>query len=75
MRWNNLYCGAAIAALLSTPALAQTPPQSAADQATVEDVIVTSRRREEQIQEAPASIVNATRYFPRAGTARHPATI
>ncbi|MEQ7154557.1 TonB-dependent receptor [Brevundimonas aurifodinae] len=57
MRLNSLYCGAALAALLSTPALAQTPPRSAGDQAsTVEDVIVTSRRREEQIQEVPASV-------------------
>ena len=54
-----LLCGAAIAGLMATPAAAQSasaPSSQAVDDATVSELIVTSRRREERVQDVPAAV-------------------
>lgn len=58
-RKDALRCGAALAALLAShiaaPALAQTAPERTTA-AELEQVIVTARRREENLQDVPAAV-------------------
>jgi iron complex outermembrane receptor protein len=54
-----LLASAGLSSLLAAPALAQsTPPADAAvsDSATLDEIVVTARRREEQLQDVPLAI-------------------
>jgi len=54
---RNLWGGTAVAALLITPALAQTADAPAsARMATIETVVVTAERREQSAQDVPVSL-------------------
>jgi len=54
MSMRHLMWGAALAVLLTTPAVAQTVV--ADDDTAVSEVIVTSRRKEEKVQDVPAAV-------------------
>jgi len=57
---RHLLCGAALAAVMGAPVAAQTQPgpadRVAQGGSTVSELIVTSRRREELVQEVPAAV-------------------
>jgi iron complex outermembrane receptor protein len=68
--WNGLkrglYGGIALVSLTSSPALAQTAPQqdaepaAQAEQSRIETVVVTARRREEDLQTTPVTVTAFT---------------
>ena len=56
-------CGYAMAALMSTSALAQQPasaPQPASTGATLEDIVVTAQKRSENLQDVPIAVSAVT---------------
>jgi iron complex outermembrane recepter protein len=58
--WLATAATAAILASLATPALAQTEAAAEAEQAGLEEIVVTAQRREENLQEVPIAVSAVT---------------